>query len=210
MTETGSEVGTAETPQSTQSDQMAVSARNWFSSPWLVALVGSPIAVALLGLAATSIVTVLQSKESLKIEHMKFEYSLIQDALKTQYMDEAVSKLRFYLKLGVITEINENRILDVVKKHELPIFAGAAIKYHLVTVSDAKRLLANVGVYEGAPTDELDERFFKAVADFQYKYNTNALTVHPGDKKEDKLDVDGLLGPQTYFILKQATEDHPK
>jgi len=176
----------------------------WFSSPWIVALVGSPLALALLGLFGTSVTTVLQNSESLKIEHMKFEYSLIQDALKTQYMDEAVERLQFLLNAGVITALDKEKISNLVANHQLPIFAGAAIKYHLVSVVEAKQLLANLGVYDGSIDNVLDEKFFKAVADFQYKYNAHGFSVHPGDKKEDKLDVDGLLGPQTYAVLREV------
>jgi hypothetical protein len=77
-------------------------------------------------------------------------------------------------------------------------------------VTEAKPLLASLKVYDGPFNNEIDEKFFRAVADFQYKYNTNTFAVKPGDNREDKLDVDGLLGPKTYSILRQVLANNSK
>jgi hypothetical protein len=178
--------------------------------PWngslarVVALVGSPIALALLGLLGTSITTVWQGHENLVLEKRKFEFSLIQEALKTEYLDEAVKKLQFLSEAHMITALDEDNIQQLINKHRLPIFAGAAIKYHLVSPREAKQLMRTIGVFDGNDEDVIDEDLFKAVANFQIKYNNHGFSVQPGDKKEDKLNVDGLLGPQTYFLMRQV------
>jgi len=184
--------------------------KQWFSSPGLVAIFGSPIVLALFGLLAGVIKLVLQNNEALQLEQRKYEYSVIQAALQTQYIDDAVGKLEFFKKAGLLKTIDEQTLNHLIETHQLPIFAGEAIKYHLVSVTEAKQLLASLKVYDGPFNNEIDEKFFRAVADFQYKYNTNTFAVKPGDNKEDKLDVDGLLGPKTYSILRQVLANNSK
>jgi hypothetical protein len=63
--------------------------------------------------------------------------------------------------------IDEQTLNHLIETHQLPIFAGEAIKYHLVSVTEAKPLLASLKVYDGPFNNEIDEKFFRAVADSQ-------------------------------------------
>jgi len=65
---------------------------------------------------------------------------------------------------------------------------------------EAKQLLKDLGLYAGEINNTIDDPFFKAIADFQYRFNEHGFTVKPGDK----LEVDGLLGPKTYAVLKRV------
>lgn len=140
--------GKADAREIAAHEQTTMLGKSWFSSPWMVALVGSPLVLALFGLLAASITTTLQGIETNRIERMKFEYSLIQDALKTEYVDEAAQKLQFLISAGVISALDGDKIRKLADAHQLPIFAGAAIKYHLVSPAEAKELLAGLGLYK--------------------------------------------------------------
>jgi hypothetical protein len=66
---------------------------------------------------------------------------------------------------------------------------GAAITRHLLEVQDVKKILQQLGVYDGAINNDTDQDYFQAVANFQ---NTQHI------------DQDGLIGRQTYGKLRDA------
>jgi hypothetical protein len=72
------------------------------------------------------------------------------------------------------------------------VFLGAAIQNHLITVQDVKRILRHLGKYSGPITDEVNDAYFQAVAEFQISQN---------------IDADGLVGPVTYGKLREAWPD---
>lgn len=74
-----------------------------------------------------------------------------------------------------------------------PKFLGAAIENHIVTVRDVKKVLARVGKYSGPMNDEVTDAYFQAVAEFQ---------------TSQKIQIDGLVGPETYGKLREAWPDY--
>jgi len=74
-----------------------------------------------------------------------------------------------------------------------PKFLGAAIQNHIVTVRDVKKVLARVGKYSGPMNDEVNDAYFQAVAEFQ---------------TSQKIQVDGLVGPETYGKLREAWPEY--
>jgi|SRR5437016_3243637 hypothetical protein len=66
---------------------------------------------------------------------------------------------------------------------------GAAIRNHLITVGDVKRVLKHLGKYNGPIDDEPNTSYFQAVGDFQLANNIAA---------------DGLVGPETLAKLREA------
>jgi hypothetical protein len=183
-----------------QSHQAQRRQSHTYSLRWLIALLSSPLILAAIGFLTSSVATVWQNKENAKLERAKFEFGMIQEALKTEYMEEATERLKFLLKTEVITQFDTKKLNALIQNHELPIFAGAAIKFHLVSVMEAKQLFKDLGLYDGEINNTIDDPFFKAIADFQYRFNEHGFTVKPGDN----LEVDGLLGPKTYAVLKRV------
>jgi hypothetical protein len=182
-----------------QSHQAQRRQSHTYSLRWLIALLSSPLILAAIGFLTSSVATVWQNKENAKLERAKFEFGMIQEALKTEYMEEATEGLKFLLKTEVITQFDTKKLNALIQNHELPIFAGAAIKFHLVSVMEAKQLFNDLGLYDGEINNTIDDPFFKAIADFQYRFNEHGFTVKPGDK----LEVD-VLGPKTYAVLKRV------
>jgi Putative peptidoglycan binding domain len=75
------------------------------------------------------------------------------------------------------------------KKRDL----GTAITNHMIEVREVKRILQQLGFYVGAITNEPDDAYFQAVANFQ-----NAQHI----------DQDGLVGAQTYGKLREAWPEY--
>jgi len=148
-----------------QSHQAQRRQSHTYSLRWLIALLSSPLILAAIGFLTSSVATVWQNKENAKLERAKFEFGMIQEALKTEYMEEATERLKFLLKTEVITQFDTKKLNALIQNHELPIFAGAAIKFHLVSVMEAKQLFKDLGLYDGAINNTIDDPFFKAIAD---------------------------------------------
>jgi hypothetical protein len=74
-----------------------------------------------------------------------------------------------------------------------PKFLGAAIENHIVTVRDVKKVLAHIGKYSGPMNDEVTDAYFQAVAEFQ---------------TSQKIQIDGLVGPETYGKLRESWPDY--
>jgi hypothetical protein len=66
---------------------------------------------------------------------------------------------------------------------------GQAITHHLIQVSEVKRILQHIGLYNGAIDSEYDAPYFQAVAKFQQTQN---------------ITQDGLVGADTYIKLQEA------
>ena len=156
----------------------------------------SPILLAFIGLLGTGVGAILQGYWNTKLERQKFEFSLIQKALGTSDKNEAALSLTFLAEAGLISEVNVDKIRTLAKTpQQLPIFLGAAIRDHLISVSEAKTILKHLGVYDGAINDEADDAFRKAVISFQ-----SSKGMAP----------DGLIGPTTLGKFMEAWPDHFK
>ena len=70
---------------------------------------------------------------------------------------------------------------------------GAAYTNHLLEVRDAKRILQHLGYYTGPITNDPDDAYFQAVANFQHDKN---------------ITQDGLVGGETYGKFREAWPEY--
>ena len=151
-----------------QSHQAQRRQSHTYSLRWLIALLSSPLILAAIGFLTSSVATVWQNKENAKLE-----FGMIQEALKTEYMEEATERLKFLLKTEVITQFDTKKLNALIQNHELPIFAGAAIKFHLVSVMEAKQLFKDLGLYDGEINNTKTTHFLRPLLIF----NTDSMST---------------------------------
>jgi hypothetical protein len=82
----------------------------WLASPLLIGCVS-----AVAGLIGTVIGAILQGNATYNLERQKFEYSLIQNALKAPNQEDAAKQLVFLVDTGVIKSLDGNRLRNIAK-----------------------------------------------------------------------------------------------
>jgi hypothetical protein len=82
----------------------------WLASPLLIGCV-----TAVAGLIGTGIGAILQGNATYNLERQKFEYSLIQNALKAPNQEDAAKQLVFLVDTGVINSLDSNRLRSIAK-----------------------------------------------------------------------------------------------
>jgi hypothetical protein len=151
----------------------------WFTTPLLIAL-----AV----LVGTFSGAAIQGYSNNLLERHKFEYVLIQQALSTPSRKDSAQNLNFLHEVGLLSGLNSSGIASVSKDdgEHLPVFLGAAIRDQVISVRQAKGVLKHLAFYSGDVDDRADLAYRIAVMRFQ---------------REKKLEIDGLIGPQTVLLL---------
>jgi hypothetical protein len=91
----------------------------WLTSPLLIGCIS-----AVVGLIGTGIGVTLQGRASYTLERQKFEYSLIQNALKASTQEEATKQLVFLIDTGVIVSLDGNKLRNIAKTspREIPFY----------------------------------------------------------------------------------------
>lgn len=82
----------------------------WLTSPLLIGCVS-----AVAGLIGAGVGAILQGYATYNLERQKFEYSLIQNALKAPSQEEAVKQLVFLVDTGVMKSLDGNRLRSIAK-----------------------------------------------------------------------------------------------
>jgi hypothetical protein len=131
------------------------------------------------------------------LERHKFEYALVQKALSSADQKEDARNLKFMNDIGLLSGLNQEGIKTHLKPDEqqqLPIFLGAAIRDHMITVPQAKGALKFLTYYDGPVNADPELAFRIAVMKFQRAKN---------------LEIDGYLGPKTTLALWEACPECP-
>lgn len=155
----------------------------WFSAPALWTVIGSLVTAAI-GAAITGYWNNSLEHEKFvsntKFERRKFKSELIQKALEGDDDSKKASRLTFLAKAGLIDDYSKEVL------NTLPTFLGAAIRDHITTVGEVKKVFHQIGLHTG-PIDEVaDEAFRKEVVEFQSSRG---------------LPPDGYVGKDTYAKL---------
>ena len=157
-------------------------------------LFASPVLLSIVGIVGTGVGALSQGYWNTVLEQRKFEYTLIEKALDTPDRAEAQKGLRFLAETGLVQSLNPAKISSI-QPSDIPLFLGAAVRDKLISIKDAKTVLAHAKQYDGPIDDNSDDAFKKAVANFQMANN---------------LPPDGMIGPATYGKLVESWPDHFK
>jgi hypothetical protein len=84
----------------------------WFASPLLIGAI-----TAISGLIGTGVGAVLQGYSNSTLERQKFEFTLIQTALKAPTQNEQAKQLLFLINSGVIISLDGSKLRNIAEKN---------------------------------------------------------------------------------------------